>query len=141
MNPYTGQRELQINADPSRLREAREFASAAASECGFDEMDSYMIKLAANEAVANAVEHGTPSPDEVVLMQVIDLDNAFTVRVSDPGAGVLKAIAPEEDPLPERGRGIAFMAELMDEVCIQSSGSGTTVLLTKRREEEASVLR
>jgi hypothetical protein len=55
------ERELSLPADLSRLLEARRFAADAAADFGSDEGTQQQIKLAANEAVANAMEHGSNS--------------------------------------------------------------------------------
>jgi len=54
----------------------------------------------------------------------------LTFSVADSGTFVVHVDA--EDPLAESGRGLAFMARVMDEVCIASGDDGTLVRFSKR---------
>jgi anti-sigma regulatory factor (Ser/Thr protein kinase) len=50
-------------AASQHVREARDFVDEAAAAAGFDEDARFDIKLAATEAVANAILHGSRSPE------------------------------------------------------------------------------
>lgn len=123
-------RELAIPAEFSRLAEARRFADCVAAAVGFDEECRYQIKLAANEAVANAVEHGSSSPKDTVRVRAAREGSALALYVIDGGSFAGPVSAGE--PLPERGRGMAFMHMLMDEVHIRPGADGTVIRLIKR---------
>ena len=124
--------ELTLRAELSRLPDARSWADAAAEAFGFDEMVRYQIKMAVSEGMANAVEHGSSSPaDEIHLRAVAEGDSlAFYIR--DTGRFVPR-VSPRGD-LPERGRGLAFLGQLMDEVDIKPSSDGTVLRFCKRLE-------
>jgi serine/threonine-protein kinase RsbW len=123
------ERELRVSADFAHMPDVRDFAEAAAAEAGFTEDQRYAIKMAFGEAVANAIEHGSAEGDSIDLRATVE-DDAFVLYVRDYGTFV-----PRVDPrgdLPERGRGLAFMSEMMDEVHLHPARDGTRVRLAKR---------
>lgn len=124
------ERTLSISADLARLPEVRRFVEETADQFGFDADLRQQIKLATNEATANAVEHGSPSADDMVEVRAAAEDGALTIYVSDCGSFVPR-VAPRGS-LPERGRGMAFMDLLMDEVQVYPGSDGTVVRLSKR---------
>jgi serine/threonine-protein kinase RsbW len=121
---------ITLPAEPERIREARDFADAAAAAFGFDEDARYEIRLAASEAVTNAIQHGSHSPDDTIKFSVIEEERVLHFHVADPGSFVPMFVT--EEPLPERGRGLSFLAHLMDEVCISQGEPGTIVRFSKR---------
>jgi anti-sigma regulatory factor (Ser/Thr protein kinase) len=124
---------ITLPAEPERIREAREFADAAAAAFGFDDDARYEIRLAASEAVTNAIEHGSHSPDDTIKFSVVEEDRVLHFHVADPGSFV--PMFTTDEPLPERGRGLSFLAHLMDEVCISRGEPGTIVRFSKRLGE------
>lgn len=121
---------ISIPAEPARVRDARDFADAAAAAFGFDEWSRFQIKLAASEAVTNAIQHGAGSPAERIKFSVIEEQRTLTFHVIDGGR--LAPRVEDDDPLREHGRGISFLARFMDEVCIGSDASGTVVTFSKQ---------
>ena len=79
------------------------------------------ILLATGEALANAVEHALPPV--VVRLQWSGIQT-LTISVKDAGHWKVAATRPY------RGRGIAIMTALMDDVTIDTIG-GTTVWVTR----------
>jgi serine/threonine-protein kinase RsbW len=126
-----GARELRLPARPSELKRARDFASAAADDFGFDPRDRYQFTFAASEAVANAIEHGSPCADGKIGLRLVEDGETLTLSVCD--CGTFRASVLELDELAERGRGLALIATLMDAVDLRPSGKGTLVRLSKRR--------
>jgi serine/threonine-protein kinase RsbW len=122
---------LELVADPSQLVTARRFADGAAARFGLEERERYEFTFAVNEAVSNAIEHGDPSPEGTIRMEVAEEDGALVFEVEDHGTFTPKP--PTIDPFPERGRGLAFMAAVVDEVDVRRGASGTVVRLSKRR--------
>jgi anti-sigma regulatory factor (Ser/Thr protein kinase) len=122
--------ELCITADLQRLPEVRSFADTCALAFGFGAELRYQIKMAASEAVANAVEHGSSGPADEVRVRAVDEGGMLAFYVSDNGSFVPR-IAPR-GALPERGRGLAFLGQLMDEVDIKPGPRGTTLRFAKR---------
>lgn len=128
--------ELCLAAHPSELSRAREFADEAARAFRFDDDGCYQFKFAASEAVANAIEHGTPSPEGTIELRLVGEGDTLTLYVRDYGTFVADAPVPQS--MPERGRGLAFMMSLMDEVEVKAEAGGTVVRLAKRRPPGSS---
>ena len=124
------EREFSIPADLARLGEAMQFAEEAAAEFGFDDGLRYQVKLATNEAVANAMEHGSPSTDSSVRVRALEEDGGLALYVHDSGSFSART-PPPGGQLPERGRGLEFMMLLMDEVEVLPSADGTVIRLVK----------
>lgn len=122
---------LDLKADPGELATARRFAAAAAARFGLGDQERYEFTFAVNEAVTNAIEHGYPSPDGTICIHVAEENGALVFEVEDHGTFAPSPRAT--DALPERGRGLAFMAATMDEVDVRRGRSGTVVRLCKRR--------
>jgi serine/threonine-protein kinase RsbW len=123
--------ELELKADASELTAARRFAEEAGERFGLEERERYEVTFAVNEAVSNAIEHGRASREGTIRLRVADEGRALVFYVEDHG--VFKPKAPAVDPFPERGRGLAFMAAMVDEVDVRSGEHGTVVRLCKQR--------
>jgi serine/threonine-protein kinase RsbW len=123
--------QLDLTAEPAQLAAARRFANEAAVRFGLEERERYEFTFAVNEAVSNAIEHGRPSPAGTIRMNIGEEDGALVFEVEDHGTFAPKG--PVVDRLPERGRGLAFMAAVVDEVDVRRGASGTVVRLCKRR--------
>jgi anti-sigma regulatory factor (Ser/Thr protein kinase) len=119
--------ELWLRADPVELRTARRFAEAAADDFGLDSDARFRFTLAVNEAVANAIEHGAPSPDGRVQLRIGAQGDSLTFEVRDWGS--FSVNMPDPGRLQERGRGLAMMATLVDEVDLMPSDTSTVVRL------------
>jgi anti-sigma regulatory factor (Ser/Thr protein kinase) len=126
------QRDMSLPADLARLRHAREFAEEAAADFGFDEAVQQQIKLAANEAVANAMEHGSPEDGDEIALRAVEEEGALAIYIRDLGSFIPRML--QRGAMPERGRGLAFMDLLMDEVEVRPGSGGTEVRLLKRLE-------
>jgi anti-sigma regulatory factor (Ser/Thr protein kinase) len=123
-------REHSISADLGRLREAREFGARAAADFGLDEDACYEVKLALSEAVTNAIQHGSSSPDASIRICAMGEPGALVLEVIDTGRFVPRVTRRGE--IPESGRGLEFMRLMMDEVDLQPGSDGTRLRLVKR---------
>jgi anti-sigma regulatory factor (Ser/Thr protein kinase) len=125
-------RTVRLLATPVSVRTARELAEEAATAYGLDDEGSYEFKLAASEAVANAIEHGLPCDDGRIGIHVHDqFPDCLTLCVCDCGTFVPRAADPVD--MPERGRGLEVISVLMDEVEFLPRTAGTAVRMRKRR--------
>ena len=136
--------ELEIPADYSRLDEARMLIHWTARQTGFDEAAIHDMKVAATEALANAIEHGT-SGDGLVRMLVTPADGELQLEISGGAkAGGDSATRPQVPEIagaaPRRGRGMAIMSALTDEFAFRREGDRTLVRLVKRRTPVAADL-
>ena len=121
---------LQVEADPSQLREVRGRLREAAQWIGMDPVCSNDLLVAVTEAVTNAITHGRPDEDGTIGLQWGVEEDMLAVCVEDRGQ-----FNPEQDPQSPRvdhGRGIAVMRLLVDELTIEARRGLTRVRLAKR---------
>jgi anti-sigma regulatory factor (Ser/Thr protein kinase) len=125
------ERDLSIEADLGRLREAREWAERAAREFGFGSDHCYQVKLAMSEAVANAIQHGSATPEDPIHITARACRDALVFEVRDTGVYE----EPEEPPeMAERGRGLVLVELVMDEVQLTPGSEGSVLRFVKRLE-------
>jgi anti-sigma regulatory factor (Ser/Thr protein kinase) len=80
--------------------------------------------VAAGEACANAIEHGhRDAPGDTVRLRAEALVDDLRLTVADTG----RWKTPQPDLNTHRGRGVALMRALMQQVTITSGAAGTTV--------------
>src|SRR5215208_4704843 len=126
--------DLRLPGKASHLAKARRFAERAAAKFGFDDQESYAFAFAVNEAVSNAIEHGEPCEEGTVRLRIEEEGSALTFWVKD--CGTFAPQAGPLDPIAERGRGLAFMAAMVDELQVTPVADGTVIRLTKMRRPE-----
>ena len=124
------ERDLSIDADLRWLHRAREWAARAAQEFGFEEDGCYQVKLAMSEAVANAIQHGSQSAADSVRISAREHDGALVFEVRDTGSYVAPETPATE--LSERGRGLAVVGLVMDEVQLEPGQDGSLLRFAKR---------
>jgi serine/threonine-protein kinase RsbW len=122
--------KIEFSAVAEHLQVAREFVDEIAEAFGFDEDARYDLKLATTEAVSNAIRHGARSERDTVRLCAVEGEGMLTFCVADHGTFLPNL--DNGDPLPEQGRGLAFIAHLMDQVCIRTGEGGTVVRFSKR---------
>jgi serine phosphatase RsbU (regulator of sigma subunit)/anti-sigma regulatory factor (Ser/Thr protein kinase) len=117
--------ELQLPADPSVLAPVRRVLRRWLAQWDPGPDDVFAITLATAEACSNAVEHAhSPGPASFALTASHE-NGMVTVTVADRGAWR----APRGR---HRGRGLALMHEVMNEVDVERSEDGSTVRLRRR---------
>jgi anti-sigma regulatory factor (Ser/Thr protein kinase) len=124
-------RRHSITADLSRLKEARDFAERAGQDFGLAGETLYMVKLAMSEAVTNAIQHGSSAPSDPIRLTVLEEGGALVFEVEDTGNFVPRVRRRGE--VPERGRGLEFMRQLMDDVDVRPRAQGTLLRFVKRK--------
>jgi len=126
----------QFRGTPASVRDARNAIVDYARLCGFDNGAIHEIALAAGEALANAVEHGSKSFGLIHVRCNFENDE-LVVEVRDGGSGFdhQRVTAGSRDPDSVRGFGISIMHAVMDRV--QFEGNGATVRLRKARRHAA----
>ena len=145
-----GKMEIQLRCriNATMLRLLREVITSIATHFGFSEEQCSEIEMCVDEACANALEHAygdeQSEAEKLVCIETLYDGQALTVRVSDTGSGLQKAMKiPIQDlelytqPGREQYRGLGFylMHKFMDHVNVRTApGEGTTVEMTKIRK-------
>ena len=129
-------RELVLPNEPSRVSEVRRFVSSFLADLRAPVDVSTEILLAVGEAAANANRHGHRSDGRGEVRVYCALEGpSVTIAIADDGGGFDPG-GVDATALPDRfasgGRGMFLMRELMDEVEIESTDSGTTVTMYRK---------
>ncbi len=130
-------REVWLVADPTELAETRRMAHEAAASYGLEEDKRFAFAFAVNEAVSNAIEHGSPSPEGTIRVSFAEKGDGLVFSVQDYGEFTPQAKLYDE--ATSRGRGLALMAAMVEELGLCRGSTGTLVQLTKRREPSPCV--
>ena len=122
-----GPLEVELPAEASHLASTRAALKGWLSAAGVDADQTLKVLIATGEALANAIEHGhrMPTPGTISLRATALADRVH-VTVVDVGSWKPPVAAAH------RGRGIALMRALMQDVTIQSRATGTTVHMYSR---------
>ena len=124
--------ELRLPAKASELHRARDYADRAAASFGFGEPGRVEFVYAVNEAVTNAIRHGTADKAGTIGLHIVADGDRLTVDVCDCGPFVAPA-TDDDEPMADHGRGFDLMAKLVDDVEVRARPEGTTVRLGTRR--------
>lgn len=116
---------------PDALAAARNRIGELVSSLGLRADEVFDLKLAAGEALGNAIDHTCA---QGVLASVAAFSDRVVVEVSDCGEGFCPDDVGAPTPASERGRGIALMRLLVDAVSIapKPSGTGMVVRIVKQ---------
>jgi len=128
---------LEFASLPENIALSRVVVASFAAQLDFTLNDLEEIKVAASEAVSNAIIHGYQNrPDRLVRLRATRKGRTLELSVEDDGVGIADielATKPSYSTDPERmGLGFAFMKSFMDRVEVKSEvDKGTTVTMTK----------
>lgn len=123
------------------LRIVDRVTDTVADYMGFDENERNAIAISVIEASTNAIQHGCGCSEakNVVMSYEIEED-LLRITVLDPGAGFDPGcVKCELDELlgAPRGRGLAIIKSLMDEVTFGFEG-GTSVTMVKKKSSAST---
>jgi anti-sigma regulatory factor (Ser/Thr protein kinase) len=116
----------------------RDSVADVAAAFGLPPRARYEFVYAVNEAVTNAIKHGSPDRDGTIGLRVDREGDSIVCSVSDCGPWV----SPQSDSALESGeggRGLVLMSALTDEVELSVEPRATVVRLRKRRNAPALV--
>ncbi len=111
--------------------------SSLASKIGFDVEEIDDIKVSIGEACTNIIKHGLNKGYDSFNIEYSVYEDQLTISVKDSGDGfdISKIKEPKIDHNIEEvdysGLGIFIIKSLMDKVEINSSESGTEIIMTK----------
>jgi anti-sigma regulatory factor (Ser/Thr protein kinase) len=117
--------KLRFPARPAEIAPARAALRRWLAIAGARPQRSTDVLLAVGEAVSNAVEHGhRADPDGLITLSAALTGATLEIDVTDTGQW--------KTPVPDglRGRGIALMRSLMDNITVTPGEHGTTVRLS-----------
>jgi PAS domain S-box-containing protein len=119
--------EVEFPAEAIHLAPTRAALKAWLSRAGMGADQTMKVLIATGEALANAIEHGHRQPtDGSISLRAIALADRVHVTVVDAGSWKPPVAAAH------RGRGIALMRALMQDVTIHPRATGTTVHMHTR---------
>jgi len=116
-----------IRSDPRQICVAQRAIMKELERRQYRQEAVFAIKLALEEALANAVKHGNCcDPSKRVTVRYAVNDERAVIIVRDEGGGFVPEDVPDPTT-PERlsvpnGRGIMLMRAYMDEVCYRDHG-------------------
>jgi PAS domain S-box-containing protein len=116
--------EMTFPAESSQLAPVRKALRSWLGQCDVPPRTVQNILVAAGEACANAIEHGhrhTPGKD--VRLRAVALVDDLHLTISDSG----RWKPPQPELNTHRGRGLALMRAVMQQVTITPGPGGTTV--------------
>lgn len=120
----------------SRLDEvsrAEQAILAAVQDAGFSGSEQFAIKLALEEALANAIKHGNQcDPAKRVVVECRINSNQAAISVEDEGPGFDPGDVPDptldENLEKPFGRGVMLMRAYMNEVLFNETGNCVTLI-------------
>ncbi|MBN1419106.1 MAG: ATP-binding protein [Planctomycetes bacterium] len=137
--PIPGETILRVRIPASQCAKSALVERAMAlieDHVGLDEMDRFRVRLCFDEALQNALDHGSGGdPSKGITLVIFETPDRWGATVSDEGDGFSEGEIP--DPLApgallrEDGRGILIMRQYMDEVSYYDGGR--TVLLARAK--------
>jgi serine/threonine-protein kinase RsbW len=129
----TRQYRAAYGSDIRNVAQARRGIAAFAAECGFSEEAISDIRLAAGEALSNAVEHGRGKPARRIVVRCYFGEDVLKIEIRDSGSDFPTPHDCDSVEPDDRGRGfgIFLMRRLMDEVSFARNGK--VVQLVRRR--------
>ena len=124
--PYV---HLTLSGGARATAELREAVETFSRQQGLGSEDCFDLKLAATEALTNALKR-TPAPHAV---EVTLTGHAATVEVEVLDRGTFSPLrsARTRGPEAESGRGVALMLALVDDVSFERTSAGMRVRLRK----------
>lgn len=125
--------DLSFPAHARHLSEVRRTVEQLAQQTRLSRYELNDLLTAADEAVANAIRHGSPRGAENTVWVTCRVEpDALMISVRDEGRGFSVPSHPEmPDPDATGGRGLPLMCALSDTVEITRQDGGTRVMLQK----------
>lgn len=118
---------LRVPSSPEYVLLPRLVVSSVGEAAGFGAEDVYDLKLAVTEAVTNVIQHAAVGS---MLVEYRAVPGMMEVSVLDSGAG-FNVEELEGEPGENGGFGLNIIRNLVDEMDLDSNGSGTTVKITR----------
>ena len=136
----SSQEELVISSDFANLPKVEQFTVSLCQKAKLNDDQSDNMAIAITELVNNAIIHANKqNPEKNVIIRVRYEKDCVVVAIIDEGPGFNpKEVANPTDPKnlwKQNGRGLFLVRNLIDEVEINPSSSGTEIILTEYIQE------
>lgn len=124
-----GARVVELAHDRSAINEIIEQILTEAEQAGFTGSAGFAIRLAIEEAITNAFEHGHRNlePDATIRIEYRVSKGVFEIAVEDQGPGYSPDQLPDptllENLAKPSGRGVMLMKAYMSEVTFNPRGN------------------
>ena len=134
MQPCVGKRMMfELQSTPDSVNRVGAMLAGFFDKQGLSSEVTFDVKLAVQEAVVNAAEHGNEYDESKTICVCCEATGeAITVTVTDEGPGFSPCCVPDptlpENILRENGRGVFLMRNLCDEVCYNDKGNKVTIV-------------
>lgn len=133
----TLEQTLSISSDRAQAARVEKEITELAGREGFGESAVFAIRLALDEALANAIHHGNrDDPGKKIQIHVTIDDQQLAISIRDEGEGFKPDHIPdptlEENLERPNGRGVMLMRAYMTDV--QFNEKGNQVTMIKRRD-------
>jgi serine/threonine-protein kinase RsbW len=129
MTPFAVHSALRVPADLQAVAFVRSAIACVLDREDWPAESAGRVLLASNEALTNAIEHGSPDGGLVEVALVVTYERA-DIRIVDEGVpGVAVPRCPSAPPptTAERGRGLLIISRLADDFEMAAAGGGTQV--------------
>ena len=126
---------VEIPSIVDEIGDVEESVIEALAQTSFSDVELFAVRLALDEALANAIRHGNGAdPCKKVFVRFCMEDARITISVRDEGRGfdVTNIPDPTEDERLELpcGRGLLLMKSYMDSVTFNECGNEVTMVKT-----------
>jgi serine/threonine-protein kinase RsbW len=132
--------KMTIASDDAEGIKVKERIIEAMAECGFNNRSSFAVRLAVEEALANAIKHGNKhDPNKKVHVEATVTPRRIEVIIEDQGNGFERHHVP--DPRKEEnldkcsGRGVFLIESYMDKV--EWTNGGRRVRMIRKNQESS----
>lgn len=124
---------IEIPSIADEILDVEEAMIEALSQTSFSDADVFAVRLALDEALANAIKHGNDGdPEKTVTIRFCFGDATITITVRDEGPGfdyseIPDCTQPDRLEIPS-GRGLLIMKSYMDRVIFNETGNEVTMV-------------
>jgi serine/threonine-protein kinase RsbW len=132
MSPFHNERQAQTISSKEDIMAALEMTKEMAKAADFTEMDSIFLRIATEEACMNAYEHSRGQNDRSIEVTWVITSDSIEISVSQKG-GAFEIAALEDPGVRLRGRGLALIWGIMDEVKLIVAECYVTFWMRKER--------
>lgn len=143
-----GEMQIKIPADFCFVPGVRACISKICAGMGFGDHEVYQIETIVDEICNNAVEHGSKSSQDIIIIGCSLSPGRLEFHITDIGNKEFKVQDVMErnkrrieqgwelEEMSQRGRGLLIIQRMIDGMTIEKAGNGTKVSLYKIHHED-----